>query len=186
MQSEGVGSYWPFATGKRVTHANLLLDQIIKTPRTTFTLVPNQNIGVWKVGFKPQLLMREYLTRRGVAKLREDQFQPARCNLLGYELNYLTIESSKIPTRFLKVYNQIEVGTEGYDAGAKILQKFFESELKKYWTDDLYKTGKRIIDACLSNASAEEYNEIVPMNYQYSFNQIEDYEQLNTFNDIEN
>lgn len=186
MQSEGVGSYWPFATGKRVTHANLLLDQIIKTPRTTFTLVPNQNIGVWKVGFKPQLLMREYLTRRGVAKLREDQYQPARCNLLGYELNYLTIESSKIPTRFLKVYNQIEVGTEGYDAGAKILQEFFESELKKYWTDDLYKTGKRIIDACLSNASADEYNEIVPMSYQYSFHQIEDYEQINTFNEIEN
>lgn len=25
MQSEGVGSYWPFATGKRITHANLLL-----------------------------------------------------------------------------------------------------------------------------------------------------------------
>lgn len=177
MESEGVGSYWPFATGKRVIHANLLLDQIIKTPRTTFTLVPNQNIGVWQVGFKPQLLMREYLTRRGVAKLRADQYQPARSNLLGYELNYLTIESSKIPTRFLKVYNQIEVGTEGYDAGAEILQEFFKKELQKYWKDDLYKTGKRIIDACLSNATVEEYNQIVPMSYQYSFNQIEDYEQ---------
>ena len=177
MESEGVGSYWPFATGKRVTHANLLLDQIIKTPRTTFTLVPNQNIGVWNVGFKPQLLMREYLTRRGVAKLRDDQYQPARCSLLGYELNYLTIESSKIPTRFLKVYNQIEVGKEGYDAGAEILQEFFEKELQKFWKEDLYKTGKRIIDACLSNATTEEYNEIVPMSYQYSFNQIEDYEQ---------
>ena len=185
MQSEGVGSYWPFATGKRVTHANLLLDQIIKTPRTTFTLVPNQNIGVWKVGFKPQLLMREYLTRRGVAKLRNDQYQPARCNLLGYELNYLTIESSKIPTRFLKVYNQAEVGTEGYDAGAEILQEFFQQELQKFWTKDLYKTGKRIIDACLSNATAEEYNEIVPMSYQYSFNQIEDYEQISTFSEVE-
>jgi len=30
MESEGVGSYWPFATGKRVTHANLLLEQIYK------------------------------------------------------------------------------------------------------------------------------------------------------------
>ncbi|MFW5774666.1 MAG: DUF4914 family protein, partial [Chitinivibrionales bacterium] len=27
MSSEGVGSYWPFATGKRVNQANLLLDQ---------------------------------------------------------------------------------------------------------------------------------------------------------------
>ena len=109
MESEGVGSYWPFATGKRIPHANMLLKQIIDTPRTTFTLVPNQNIGAWKVGFKPQLLMREYLTRRGAAKLRTDQYQPARCPLLGYELNYLTIESSKIPSRFLKVYNQVEV-----------------------------------------------------------------------------
>lgn len=179
MESEGVGSYWPFATGKRVIHANLLLDQIIKTPRTLFTLVPNQNIGVWQVGFKPQLLMREYLTRRGEAKLREDQYQPARCNLLGYELNYLTIESSKIPTRFLKVYNQAEVGTEGYDAGAEILQDFFKRELQKFMKEDLYKTGKRIIDACLSNATVEEYNEIVPMSYQYAFNQIEDFEQIN-------
>ena len=176
MQSEGVGSYWPFATGKRVTHANLLLDQIIKTPRTTFTLVPNQHIGVWKVGFKPQLLMREYLTRRGVAKLRNDQYQPARCHLLGYELNYLTIESSKIPSRFLKVYNQIEVGTEGYDAGAEQLQEFFKNELQKYLKTDLYNTGKKIIDACLSNATVDEYNEIIPMSYQYSFNNIGDYE----------
>ncbi|HKL34391.1 MAG TPA: DUF4914 family protein [Tangfeifania sp.] len=185
MESEGVGSYWPFATGKRVTHANMLLDQIIKTPRTTFTLVPNQNIGVWNVGFKPQLLMREYLTRRGVAKLRDDQYQPARCNLLGYELNYLTIESSKIPTRFLKVYNQVEVGNEGYDAGAEILQEFFKKELQKFLNEDLYKTGKRIIDACLSNATIEEYNQIVPMSYQYSFNQIEDYEQSNIYQELE-
>ena len=28
LASEGVGSYWPFATGKRVTQANLLLEQI--------------------------------------------------------------------------------------------------------------------------------------------------------------
>lgn len=176
MESEGVGSYWPFATGKRITHANLLLKQIIETPRTTFTLVPNQNIGVWKVGFRPQLLMREYLTRRGVAKLRGDQYQEARCALLGYELNYLTIEGSKIPSRFLKVYNQAEVGLEGYDAGAEQLQKFFKEELQKYLNDDLLPLGKRIIDACMSNASIEEYNQILPMSYQYTFNSIEDYE----------
>ena len=178
MQSEGVGSYWPFATGKRITHANMLLKQIIDTPRTTFTLVPNQNIGAWKVDFKPQLLMREYLTWRGAAKLRPDQYQPARCSLLGYEMNYMTIEASKIPSRFLKVYNQPEVGFEGYDAGAEMLQNFFKSELEKYRKDDLLGTGKRIIDACLSNASAEEYNEIVPMSfeYDYSFNKIEDLE----------
>ncbi|MBN2485884.1 MAG: DUF4914 family protein [Bacteroidales bacterium] len=169
MESEGVGSYWPFATGKQSVHANLLLEQIVATPRVQYTLTPNQHIGVWKVGFKPQLFMREYLTRRGNAKLRTDQYQEARCPLLGYELNYLTIEGAKIPSRFLKVYNQIEVGTEGYDAGAKILYDFFRVELKKYITPELSQAGHRIIEACLDNASVDDYLSIVPIDYSYSF-----------------
>lgn len=180
MGSEGVGSYWPFATGQKINHANMLLKQIIETPRTNYTLVPNQHIGVWKVGFKPQLLMREYLTRRGAAKLKSDQFQPARCSLLGYELNYLTIEGSKIPSRFLKVYNQTEVGTEGYDAGAQLLEDFFRQELQKYLKGNLLQTGKRIIDACLSGASIDDYNKIVPHSYSYAFSNMEDYELNNT------
>ena len=180
MGSEGVGSYWPFATGQKIKHANMLLKQIIETPRTNYTLVPNQHIGVWKVGFKPQLLMREYLTRRGAAKLKSDQFQPARCSLLGYELNYLTIEGSKIPSRFLKVYNQTEVGTEGYDAGAQLLEDFFKQELQNYLKGNLLQTGKRIIEACLSGASIDDYNEIVPHSYSYAFSNMEDYELNNT------
>jgi len=176
MGSEGVGSYWPFATGKMVTHANLLLEQIIQTPRMKYTLVPNQHIGAWKVGFKPQLLMREYLTRRGNAKLRSDQYQVARCPLLGFELNYLTIEGAKIPSRFLQVHKQVEVETEGYDAGAEILYDFFRDELKKYQTLDLSATGKRIIDTCLSGASVEDYLSIIPMDYQYSFLTMSDHE----------
>jgi hypothetical protein len=179
MESEGVGSYWPFATGKMVTHANLLLDQIIQTPRMRYTLVPNQHIGAWKVGFKPQLLMREYLTRRGNAKLRSDQYQYARCPLLGYELNYLTIEGAKIPSRFLQVHRQIEVGTEGYDAGAEILYDFFKKELQKFQSAELSSTGRKIIEACLAGASVEEYLSIIPMNYQYSFFTIQEEEQGN-------
>jgi hypothetical protein len=178
MGSEGVGSYWPFAAGKMVTHANLLLEQIINTPRTKYTLVPNQYIGVWKVGFKPQLLMREYLARRGNAKLRSDQYTSARCPLLGYELNYLTIEGAKIPSRFLQVYKQIEVGTEGYDAGAAILYDFFRKELPKYLTPELSATGRKIIEACLAGATVEEYNNIIPMSYKYSFLTIADYENM--------
>ena len=167
MGSEGVGSYWPFATGKMIDHANLLLDQIIKTPRTRYTLVPNQHIGIWKVGFKPQLLMREYLTRRGNAKLRSDQYQYARCPLLGFELNYLTIEGSKIPSRFLKVYKQTEIETAGYDAGAEKLYEFFRTELQQYLTPELHPVGRRIIETCLNGGSVEDYLEIIPMDYQY-------------------
>jgi len=163
MGSEGVGSYWPFATGKMVHHANMLLEQIISTPETRFTLVPNQYIGVWKVGFKPQLMMREYLTRRGNARLRKDQYQPARCPLLGYELNFLTIEGAKIPSRFLQVYKQPEVEKKGYDEGAEKLYNFFREELAQYLTPDLHEKGREIIEACLRGATVAEYEALIPV-----------------------
>ncbi len=163
MGSEGVGSYWPFATGKMVEHANMLLQQIIDTPATRYTLVPNQYIGIWKVGFKPQLLMREYLTRRGNAKLRKDQYQPARCPLLGYELNYLTIEGAKIPSRFLQVHKQTEMGTEGYDKGADKLYDFFKNNLHQYLVPELNPLGRQIIEACLNGATVEDYHAFIPM-----------------------
>lgn len=169
MASEGVGSYWPFATGQKVKQANLLLEQIINSPRVRYTLTPNQHIGMWKVGFKPQLLMREYLTRRGNAKLRSEQYQPARSPLLGYELNYLTIEGNKVPSRFLKVYKQDEVGEEGYDKGAEILYDFFRKELPQYLQPDLLPLGRQIIEACLNGASVEEYNQLLPMEFKHAF-----------------
>lgn len=162
MDSEGVGSYWPFATGKQVHHANMLLHQILQTPRVSYTLTPNQHIGAWKVGFKPQLLMREYLTRRGSLRLREDQYQQARCSLLGYELNYLTIEGAKIPSRFLKVYRQNEVGEAGYDAGAQMLNEFFKREVKKFMTNELNPIGRDIINVCLHDGTLEDYIAVFP------------------------
>lgn len=173
MESEGVGSYWPFAAGEQIKHADMLLEQIIESRRVRYTLTPNQHIGVWKVGFKPQLLMREYLTRRGNANLRDDQMQPARSPLLGYELNSLTIEGAKIPSRFLKVYRQDEVGTDGYDAGAEILYNFFKQELVKFNKPGISKTGKRIIEACMQGASVHDYLDLIPMNYEYSFKDID-------------
>ena len=161
MESEGVGSYWPFATGKMIHHANMLLEQVVATPRVRYVLTPNQYVGVWKVGFKPQLLMREYLTRRGNASLRPDQYQPARGSLLGYEMNYLTIEGAKIPSRFLKVYRQPEVGEQGYDEGYCILMDFFKKEVKKYDQEGISPLGKRIIDACLNDATIEEYASLI-------------------------
>ncbi len=95
---------------------------------------------------------------------------------MGYELNYLTIEGAKIPKPLLKVYKQPEVGVEGYDAGAAELTEFFKKELKQYLQPELLETGRRIIEACLNDATIEEYNKIVPMSYEYdySFNKIED------------
>jgi hypothetical protein len=84
MSSEGVGSYWPFATGRMVDQANLLLQQIVDTPRMKYVLCPNQHVGAWKTGFMPQWIAREYLARRGGARFSSEQVTPSRCPLLGY------------------------------------------------------------------------------------------------------
>ncbi len=63
MSSEGVGSYWPFATGQRTRQANLLLQQIAESTRIRHIIVPNQHIGAWHVGFMGQWIAREYLAR---------------------------------------------------------------------------------------------------------------------------
>src|SRR5437016_613908 len=76
MTSEGVGSYWPFATGRRVDQANLLLRQFTENTRMRHILCPNQHIGAWRVGFMPQWIAREYLARRGAATFRPEQLRP--------------------------------------------------------------------------------------------------------------
>jgi len=157
LESEGVGSYWPFATGKMVTHANLLLEQIINTPGTRYILVPNQYIGVWKVGFMPEWIAREYLARRGSVRFRPDQITPARSSLLGYALNTLKINGNFIPKELLQVNRQPEVGDEGYDKGAQILNKFFKRELKKFLVPELNPLGRKIIETCLEDGSLEDY-----------------------------
>jgi hypothetical protein len=157
LSSEGVGSYWPFATGKMVRQANLLLELLRKTPDTRYVLIPNQNIGAYKVGFKPEWLAREYIARRGSVKFREGLLKPARCPLLGYTLPSLKVNGQLMPKGFLAVHDQLEVGNEGYDKGAEILLDFFQDELKRFYTDDLDKEGKQIIDVALSNGSVEDY-----------------------------
>lgn len=158
MSSEGVGSYWPFATGRRVDQANLLLQQIHETPRTRFVLTPNQHVGAWRVGFMPQWLSREYLARRGGARFRPEQLAPARCSLLGYALYFMQIDGTQIPHWLLEVDQQAEVGQEGYDAGAELLWQFFHRELEPLANDmDLIPEGREIIDCCLQRGSLSDF-----------------------------
>lgn len=161
MSSEGVGSYWPFATGRVVDHANILLRQIVSTPKVRYTLTPNQYVGAWKTGFMPQWIAREYLSRRGLAKFNKNQLSPSRCPLLGYSFNSMQVEGTVITPWFLKVETQPEVGLAGYDAGAKILSEFFKNELKKFLHSDLDQLGKDIINCCLDNGSVEDYDKLM-------------------------
>jgi len=163
MTSEGVGSYWPFATGRRVDQANLLLQQIESTTRTLFILVPNQHIGCWKTGFMPQWIVREYLARRGLARFRPDQVTEARCPLLGWVPKQLVVEGTHIPPVMLRVETQEEVGPEAYDQGAQQLYAFFREQLDKYGSEDeLLPLGRKIIDCCMSGGTVQDYADLLP------------------------
>jgi hypothetical protein len=165
MTSEGVGSYWPFATGKMVTQANLLLEQIKSSYHTRYVLIPNQHIGAYKVGFMPQWIAREYIARRGGAKFKPEHLVEARCSLLGYTHDALKIDGHYIRKAFLQPEMQSEVGTEGYDKGAQMLVDFFKKELIKFNTDALDPLGRKIIDCFLRDGSLEELNDLLPMRY---------------------
>jgi Domain of unknown function (DUF4914) len=161
MSSEGVGSFWPFATGRKVTQANLLLRQILDAPRTRFVLVPNQHIGAWSVGFMPQWLMRDYLARRGSSRFRSEQIVPARCPLLGHAIKTMQIEGTTVPHWFLEVDSQPEVGEDGYDRGAEILYGFFRNQLAEFLEDDLDSLGRQIIECCMDSGTAADYEALI-------------------------
>lgn len=167
MESEGVGSYWPFATGRRVEQANLLLQQILDTPRVRYILTPNQHVGAWFTGFMPQWLTRDYLARKGVSRFHRDQIVPARCPLLGYALKSMRIEGTSIATCFLQVETQPEVGVDGYDAGAEILRSFFLDHIHVFLEPDLTASGRRIIECCIDGGSVEDYESLMPEHSAY-------------------
>lgn len=161
MSSEGVGSYWPFATGRRVDHANLLLNQIIETPKVRYVLIPNQHIGVWEVGFMPQWITREFLARRGGAHFASERVKPSRCPLLGYTPGSILVEGRTIGAWFFEVDQQPEVGPEAYDAGSTILADYFKRELKDFLCPDLLPVGRQIIDCCLSGGTLADYENLL-------------------------
>ncbi|MFW5999637.1 MAG: DUF4914 family protein [Halanaerobiaceae bacterium] len=161
ISSEGVGSYWPFAPGRRVKQANILLQQILDTPGVRYILVPNQHIGAWKVGFMPQWLTREYLARRGGAWFSEEQLKPARSPLLGYAIRQVMIEGRMLEKEFLQVEKQPEVGKEAYDQGAAMLYEFFQEYLKKFLEEDLHPLGREIIECCLDNGTLSDYCSLI-------------------------
>ncbi|MFV0439934.1 MAG: DUF4914 family protein [Lachnospirales bacterium] len=162
MKSEGVGSYWPFATGKKVDQANLLLEQITRTPETKYVLVPNQYIGAYKVDFAGQWAAREYLSRRGGVNFRKEKLVEARCPILGYIPQSIKLDGSKVSMGFLHVNMQNDVGNDAYDAGANMLTEFFKKEISQYLTDDLSELGRKIIETCLNDGTVQDYYDLIP------------------------
>lgn len=163
LASEGVGSYWPFATGLKVKQANLLLEQILNSPNTRYVLIPNQHIGIYKIGFAAEWISREYLARRGGVNMKMERLTPARCPLFGYTLKEMKVDGQNIRPKFLFPETQETLGTEGYDKGAKILYDFFAKELQQYDTEELHPIGKQILECFRKNGTIEEYCAITPL-----------------------
>ena len=163
LESEGVGSYWPFATGLRVKQANFLLEQILNCPKTRYVLIPNQHIGIYKVGFSAEWISREYLARRGGVNMKLDRLSPARCPLMGYALKEMKVDGQHISSKFLRPENQDTLGEDGYDKGAKILYDFFAKQLEAYDVEELHPVGKVILDCFKNHGSVEDYCEIIPL-----------------------
>jgi hypothetical protein len=161
MSSEGVGSYWPFATGRKVDQANLLIEQILRTPKVRYILVPNQHIGAWNVSFMPQWITREFLARRGGARFEESSIRAARCPLLGYVPSSILIEGRTIGSWFFEVDKQPEVGESAYDIGAEILTHFFHRELKDFLHTDLHPVGRDIINCCMEGGTLQDYCKLI-------------------------
>lgn len=161
LSSAGVGSYWRFATGRRVDHANLILNQIIETPEVRYVLTPNQHVGSWEVGFMPQWVARDYLARRGHARFPRSQMKASRCPLLGYTPGKIVVEGRMIGSWFFEVDQQPEVGPEAYDRGAEMLQAFFARELAQFLEPDLLRLGRRIIECCLANGTLADYEKLL-------------------------
>jgi hypothetical protein len=161
ISSEGVGSYWPFATGKRVNQANLLLEQIIGTPKVEYILTPNQHIGAWKTSFMPQWIAREYLARRGGAKFSPDQLKASRLPLLGYALRSMKVEGYQIPRWFLEVNTFLFMHDKAYDIGAEMLVEFFKRMLSKFQAPELDATGAKIIECCMDDGTLDDYINLI-------------------------
>lgn len=163
LASEGVGSYWPFATGLRVKQANLLLEQILSCTSTRYVLIPNQHIGVYRVGFAAEWIAREYLARRGGVNMKMDRLTPARCPLMGYSLKDMKVDGQHISGKFLRPETQPTLGEAGYDRGAEILYDFFTRELAVYDVPELHPVGKRILECFKNHGTIEDYCAILPL-----------------------
>ena len=163
ITSEGVGSYWPFATGKKVTQANLLLQQFLDYPKTRYLLVPNQHVGAYNVKFMAEHLMREFIARRNGADFEKEYLIESRCPLLGYTVNEVKVEGNSVPQTLLRPEIQPEIGTEAYDKGAAILTSFFKKEIEQFLTPELDPLGRRIIEVCLRDGSINDYLKLIPM-----------------------
>ena len=67
-----------------------------------------------------------------------------------------------IPRVFLRVEEQLQGGKDVYEEGARQWRSFFARELKQFLVPELDPLGKRIIEACLDEATPDDYRRMIP------------------------
>jgi len=101
------------------------------------------------------------MARRGAAKFSPGTAAAGALSLAGHTLHQLQVEGRMIARWFLQVDTQPEIGEEAYDAGAKILQDFFQkcSRISRSGPGPL---GKQIVNCFLDGGKLEDYDELIP------------------------
>ena len=75
----------------------------------------------------------------------------------------MKLDGQFVRQTFLRPETQSKLGTEGYDAGAKLLADFIKEQVAQFVCDDLDPLGKEIIDCCLHDGTLDDYLALTPM-----------------------
>lgn len=162
LVSGGLLGMTNFVTDNHFTIANRLLKEIKKRDKISYLLTPSGYIGAWNIGYMPQLLMREYISRRGNCNFSEDQFQPAMNSLFGFEMYQMTLEGIRIPSKLLLPYKQDNMSVETYEEGINDYYIIFKEILSSYLSDALDPLGIKIIETFLSEGTIEDFIDLIP------------------------
>jgi hypothetical protein len=73
----------------------------------------------------------------------------------------LKLDGKYLRKSYLQPNHQSDLGNDGYDAGAKILNDFFKSELDQYLTRRLNPIGRKLIECCLNDGKIDDYLDII-------------------------
>lgn len=157
LPMEGVGAFEAFLLGDPVLHANDLLRQFAETADMDFVLIPNQNIGAYRVGFSPQHTLRAHLAMGG--KLEAQEWSP--CQLLGREVRPFRFDDQTVPDYLFRPHCQRELGDGTYQKGVSVIERSMRGYLPRYLKPHLHPVAARLIRAVVEGEDLSKLN-VVP------------------------
>ncbi|MDD2941971.1 MAG: DUF4914 family protein [bacterium] len=164
---ELASSSYPFSPGTLVEAANMTGRIVTKARNARLVVLPNQHSGSYETDFGGLWVMRHWLCQKANGALNlEEHIRPARHPLLGYTFRNVRIRDHQVPEHLLRINRQSDVGDDGYDNGAAILSNAYKDILKDYLKPGLDKHIRHVIEACLGDASHEEYKNLFDWSFE--------------------